>query len=60
MNYFNTRNNMTSDILVCVYEIQLLRQLALCEDCSTVSLVTTLKNSEGIVIGKLLGNKYFE
>ena len=51
---------MTSDIPACVYEMQLLRKLALGEDCSTVSLVTTFKNSEGTVIGKSLGNKYFE
>jgi len=51
---------MKPDILACVYELQLLRELAPGEDCSTVSRVTMLQNSEGTVIGKLLGNKYFE
>jgi hypothetical protein len=51
---------MTSDILACVYELQLLGELALGEDCSTVSRVTMLQKFEGTVIGKLLGNKYFE
>jgi len=34
---------MTPDILAWVYELKLLRELALAEDCSTVSLVTMLK-----------------
>ena len=36
VNYFNTRNNMTPDILAYVPEMQLLRKLALGEECSTV------------------------
>jgi hypothetical protein len=40
--------------------MQLLRELALGKDYSTVPLVTMLKNSKGTVIGKLLRNKYFE
>jgi hypothetical protein len=60
VNYFNTRNNMTNDTLAYVSEMQLLTELALGEDCTTVSLVTMFKNSEGAVIGKLLGNKYFQ
>jgi len=51
---------MTPDILACVYELRLLRELSLGEDCSNLSLVRMLKNSEGTVIGKLLGNKYFQ
>jgi hypothetical protein len=51
---------MTPDALAYVSEMQLLTELALGKECSTVSLGTTLKNSEGTVIGKLLGNKYFQ
>ena len=51
---------MTPDILACVYELQPLRELAMGEYCSTVSLVTTLKSSERTVIGNFLGNKYFQ
>ena len=40
------------DILAYVYEMHLLRELALGEDCSTASLVTTLNYSEGTVIVK--------
>jgi len=51
---------MMPDILACVLELQPLGQLALGEYCSNLSLVTMLKNSEGTVIGTLLGNKYFQ
>jgi hypothetical protein len=51
---------MTPDILARVYETQLLRELVLGEECSNMSLLTMLKSSEGTVIGKLLGNKYFQ
>jgi hypothetical protein len=57
---FNTRNNMTPDIVAYVSEIQLLTELALGEGRSTVLHVTMLKNSEWTVIGMLLGNKYFQ
>jgi hypothetical protein len=51
---------MTPNILACVYELQLLGEVTLGEDCSTVSRVTMLQNFEGTVIGKSLGNKYFQ
>jgi len=43
VNYFNTRNNITPDILACLCEMQLFKELALGKDCSTVPLVTMIK-----------------
>jgi len=59
LQYVYARNHMTPDILAYVSEMQLLRELALGEDCSAVPLVTMLTNYEGTVTGKLLFNKYF-
>jgi hypothetical protein len=51
---------MMPGILAYVSAMHLLRELALDEECSTVPLVTMLKNSEGTVFGNLLCNKYLQ